>query len=106
MMAVARKQANLMGRTDADEPGRGAADSTATTSPSSSLAGKTATSKHRKVRSRRRRWCFGEVTTKLDEFGRNPAYKMDLSDDEIEKAGSRKLRDHRQIYTPPNKKSQ
>jgi serine/threonine protein phosphatase PrpC len=27
-----------------------------------------------------------EVTTKLDEFGRNPAYKMDLSDDEIEKA--------------------
>lgn len=29
---------------------------------------------------------LGEVTTKLDEFGRNPAYKMDLSDDEIEKA--------------------
>ncbi|MFA7290868.1 MAG: PP2C family serine/threonine-protein phosphatase [Rhodocyclaceae bacterium] len=27
-----------------------------------------------------------EVSTKLDEFGRNPAYKMDLSDDEIEKA--------------------
>lgn len=27
-----------------------------------------------------------EVTTKLDEFGRNPAYKSDLSDDEIEKA--------------------
>ncbi len=29
---------------------------------------------------------LGEVTTKLDEFGRNPSYKMDLSDDEIEKA--------------------
>jgi PPM family protein phosphatase len=29
---------------------------------------------------------LGEVTTKLDEFGRNPAYKMDLSDDEIERA--------------------
>ncbi|MCK6404546.1 MAG: serine/threonine-protein phosphatase [Rhodocyclaceae bacterium] len=27
-----------------------------------------------------------EVTTKLDQFGRNPAYKLDLSDDEIEKA--------------------
>lgn len=27
-----------------------------------------------------------EVTTKLDEFGRNPAYKTDLSDDEIERA--------------------
>lgn len=27
-----------------------------------------------------------EVTTKLEEFGRNPAYKSDLSDDEIEKA--------------------
>ncbi|MBI2307152.1 MAG: serine/threonine-protein phosphatase [Rhodocyclales bacterium] len=27
-----------------------------------------------------------EVTTKLDEFGRNPSYKLDLSDDEIEKA--------------------
>lgn len=27
-----------------------------------------------------------EITTKLDEFGRNPAYKIDLSDDEIEKA--------------------
>ena len=27
-----------------------------------------------------------EVTTRLDEFGRNPAYKSDLSDDEIEKA--------------------
>ncbi len=27
-----------------------------------------------------------EVTTKLDEFGRNPAYKSDLSEDEIEKA--------------------
>ncbi|NHC08325.1 serine/threonine protein phosphatase PrpC [Azonexus fungiphilus] len=28
----------------------------------------------------------GEVTTKLDEFGRNPSYKSDLSDDEIEAA--------------------
>lgn len=27
-----------------------------------------------------------EVTTKLDEFGRNPAYKSELSEDEIEKA--------------------
>lgn len=27
-----------------------------------------------------------EVATRLDEFGRNPAYKTDLSDDEIEKA--------------------
>ena len=27
-----------------------------------------------------------EVTTRLDEFGRNPAYKSDLTDDEIEKA--------------------
>ena len=27
-----------------------------------------------------------QVTTRLDEFGRNPAYKSDLSDDEIEKA--------------------
>jgi PPM family protein phosphatase len=27
-----------------------------------------------------------EVSTKLDEFGRNPAYKTDLTDDEIEKA--------------------
>ena len=27
-----------------------------------------------------------EVTTRLDEFGRNPTYKSDLSDDEIEKA--------------------
>lgn len=27
-----------------------------------------------------------EVTTKLEEFGRNPAYKSELSDDEIEKA--------------------
>ncbi|MCE1181511.1 MAG: protein phosphatase 2C domain-containing protein [Rhodocyclales bacterium] len=29
---------------------------------------------------------LGEITTKLDEFGRNPAHKSDLSDDEIEKA--------------------
>jgi len=27
-----------------------------------------------------------EVTTKLEEFGRNPSYKSDLSDDEIEAA--------------------
>lgn len=27
-----------------------------------------------------------EVTTRLDEFGRNPAYRSDLSEDEIEKA--------------------
>ncbi len=27
-----------------------------------------------------------EVTTRLDEFGRNPSYKSDLSDDEIELA--------------------
>jgi len=29
---------------------------------------------------------FDEVTTRLEEFGRNPAYKSDLSDDEIERA--------------------
>jgi serine/threonine protein phosphatase PrpC len=29
---------------------------------------------------------MNEVTTKLDEFGRSPAYKTDLSDDEIERA--------------------
>lgn len=29
---------------------------------------------------------LGEVTTRLDEFGRNPSYKSDLSDDEIERA--------------------
>ncbi len=29
---------------------------------------------------------LNEITTRLDEFGRNPAYKLDLSDDEIEKA--------------------
>ena len=27
-----------------------------------------------------------EVTTRLVQFGRNPAYKSELSDDEIEKA--------------------
>ena len=27
-----------------------------------------------------------EVTTRLEAFGRNPAYKSDLSEDEIEKA--------------------
>ncbi|MDR2189443.1 MAG: protein phosphatase 2C domain-containing protein [Azonexus sp.] len=29
---------------------------------------------------------LGEVTSRLDEFGRDPAYKTDLSEDEIEKA--------------------
>ena len=29
---------------------------------------------------------LNEVTTRLDEFGRNPSYKSDLSDDEIERA--------------------
>ena len=48
---------------------------------------------------------LGEVTTKLDEFGRNPAYKMDLSDDEIEKA-IQEIRATIDKYTPPNKKSQ
>ncbi|MBS1159515.1 MAG: Protein phosphatase 2C-like protein [Proteobacteria bacterium] len=28
----------------------------------------------------------GEVTTRMEEFGRNPAYKSDLTEDEIEKA--------------------
>jgi uncharacterized metal-binding protein len=27
-----------------------------------------------------------EVTTKMEEFGRTPAYKSDLTEDEIEKA--------------------
>ena len=26
------------------------------------------------------------ITTRLDEFGRNPSYKSELSEDEIEKA--------------------
>ena len=29
---------------------------------------------------------LNEFTTQLDEFGRNPHYKSDLSDDEIERA--------------------
>lgn len=29
---------------------------------------------------------LGEITTRLEEFGRNPAYKSELSEDEIEKA--------------------
>ena len=29
---------------------------------------------------------LNEVTTKLDQFGRNPNYKSELSDDEIERA--------------------
>ena len=40
-----------------------------------------------------------EVTTRLDEFGRNPAYKSDLSDDEIEKA-IEEIRSAIDKYTP------
>jgi PPM family protein phosphatase len=40
-----------------------------------------------------------EVTTRLDEFGRNPAYKSDLSDDEIEKA-IEEIRNAIDKYTP------
>lgn len=40
-----------------------------------------------------------EVTTHLDEFGRNPAYKSDLSDDEIEKA-IEEIRNAIDKYTP------
>ena len=29
---------------------------------------------------------LGAVTTRLDEFGRNPNYKSELTDDEIERA--------------------
>jgi len=43
-----------------------------------------------------------EVTTKLDEFGRNPAYKMDLSEDEIEKA-IQEIRSTIDKYSPPKK---
>lgn len=42
---------------------------------------------------------LGEVTTKLEEFGRNPAYKGDLSDDEIEKAIN-EIRNAIDKYTP------
>jgi PPM family protein phosphatase len=40
-----------------------------------------------------------EVTTRLEEFGRNPAYKSDLSDDEIEKA-IEEIRNAIDKYTP------
>lgn len=40
-----------------------------------------------------------EVTTKLDDFGRNPAYKSELSDDEIEKA-IEEIRSAIDKYTP------
>ncbi len=40
-----------------------------------------------------------EVTTRLDEFGRNPAYKSDLTDDEIEKAID-EIRSAIDKYTP------
>ena len=43
-----------------------------------------------------------EVTTKLDEFGRNPAYKMDLSEDEIEKA-IQEICSTIDKYSPPKK---
>ena len=46
---------------------------------------------------------LGEVTTKLDEFGRNPAYKLDLSDDEIEKAID-EIRATIDKYSHPTKK--
>jgi hypothetical protein len=41
-----------------------------------------------------------EVTTRLEEFGRNPAYKSDLSDEEIERAIEEIAFRHRQVYTP------
>ncbi|MCL2344797.1 MAG: protein phosphatase 2C domain-containing protein [Desulfobulbus sp.] len=40
-----------------------------------------------------------EITTRLDEFGRNPAYKTDLSEDEIEKA-IEEIRTAIDKYTP------
>lgn len=42
---------------------------------------------------------LNEVTTRLEEFGRNPAYKSDLSDDEIEKA-IEEIRSTIEKYTP------
>ena len=42
---------------------------------------------------------LNEVTTRLEEFGRNPAYKSDLSDDEIEKA-IEEIRSTIDKYTP------
>ncbi len=43
-----------------------------------------------------------EVTTRLEEFGRNPAYKSDLSDDEIEDA-IEEIRSAIEKYSPPKK---
>jgi hypothetical protein len=45
-----------------------------------------------------------EVTTRLEEFGRNPAYKSDLSDDEIEKAID-EIRNAIDKYNPKNKET-
>ena len=42
---------------------------------------------------------LNEVTTRLEEFGRNPAYKSDLSDDEIERA-IEEIRSTIDKYTP------
>jgi serine/threonine protein phosphatase PrpC len=42
---------------------------------------------------------LNEVTTRLEEFGRNPAYKSDLSDEEIEKA-IEEIRSTIDKYTP------
>ena len=42
---------------------------------------------------------LNEVTTRLEEFGRNPAYKSDLSDEEIEKA-IEEIRSAIDKYTP------
>jgi len=42
---------------------------------------------------------LNEVTTRLEEFGRNPAYKSDLSDDEIERA-IEEIRSTIEKYTP------
>ena len=43
-----------------------------------------------------------EVTTRLEEFGRNPAYKSELSDDEIEDA-IEEIRSAIEKYSPPKK---
>lgn len=42
---------------------------------------------------------LNEVTTRLEEFGRNPAYKSDLSDEEIERA-IEEIRSTIDKYTP------
>ena len=42
---------------------------------------------------------LNEVTSRLEEFGRNPAYKSDLSDEEIEKA-IEEIRSTIEKYTP------